>query len=900
MERSLSLPQLLPLVLLLLRGCSGLWLGECNKPLGVSTGELLDSALTASSAHNHIVGPHRARLGRGDGGGAWCPRNTVDARQEEWLEVDLGKPRLVTGVATQGRHANGQGVEYTPAYTLSYWRPGMTSFTYYTAHPSLANKTLLVGNSDTYTEVKNRLARPLLASKMRLHPFSAHPRVVCLRLELYGCNYTDGLLSYSVGGGPYRTYVGAGVGDSVSVGEGLLFDGRVGAQEEVVVTHPDTQELLQVEGLEPAPDTPVVMIFNFDVMRRFRALYFYLSTSQPGTQPKITASVMFGSNSSVWDDLSVTTTWTASDLLPSGPQNLTLDLKKRPGASLQVEVEVTGLEVNILEVYFDSSVCGCSLGDWERRPVTTPEEHVAARPPDPPADVWAVYTAHQHRTYVGVAVGFSVGVGVLVMVWAGVWLRRRRGKTSSPRVFRRPPPDTLDMKSLMEGVGVGVGVMGTTTPTYEEGSCLLYDDVQKTPLVTPPSTYRPSTPEAGPVYATPTLRPSSTFPTSAAVTSIPRPITLASIPRPPPILPRPPPIPPPPDKCDRQIQVPSVTGPWLTCVYRQDSTRLVTPTPPPSLSPERITRTALLASGAFATLSVGVVSEFSEHLLEDGEGVDQTSRQAALITVTAPETTPAAIRQAQLLASLKHENVTRLMGVVMGGPVGVTLVVEYQPDAHLPEYLHARTLAPSDYSRAAHTPADPTRTISVGDLVGVAVQVAAGMSFLESHRVSHTDLAARNVVVVGGSEGLVKVTQVGSALPRYSSDYWRPPDGRGPAPLRWCSPEALCQGTFSSASDVWSFGVTLWEILTLARRRPHHHLSDDLLFHALLSTHAHVHPPAPTNDTYATPQVVLSPPAWCPREVQEVMSACWRPHPNHRPTFHIIHATLAAHTLASN
>ncbi|XP_042214831.1 uncharacterized protein LOC121861250 [Homarus americanus] len=128
------------LLLLLLHGCSGLWLGECNKPLGVSTGELLDSALTASSAHDNIVGPHRARLGMEGGGGAWCPRSTVDARQKEWLEVDLGASRLVTAVATQGRHANGQGMEYTPAYTLTYWRPGMTSFTYYSANPSNGNK----------------------------------------------------------------------------------------------------------------------------------------------------------------------------------------------------------------------------------------------------------------------------------------------------------------------------------------------------------------------------------------------------------------------------------------------------------------------------------------------------------------------------------------------------------------------------------------------------------------------------------------------------------------------------------------------------------------------------------------------------------------------------------------
>ena len=56
------------------------------------------------------------------------------------MEVDLGALRLVTAVATQGRHANGQGQEYTPAYTLSFWRPGMQDFIYYSAHPNKANK----------------------------------------------------------------------------------------------------------------------------------------------------------------------------------------------------------------------------------------------------------------------------------------------------------------------------------------------------------------------------------------------------------------------------------------------------------------------------------------------------------------------------------------------------------------------------------------------------------------------------------------------------------------------------------------------------------------------------------------------------------------------------------------
>ncbi|KAK4296076.1 hypothetical protein Pmani_031401 [Petrolisthes manimaculis] len=442
-------------------------------------------------------------------------------------------------------------------------------------------------------------------------------------MELYGCNYTDGLVSYSVGGEPYKRLVGvdenvgAGVGETVGVGEGLLFDGRVGGAED-----PPTPLLHQgVEGLEPAPDTPVVMIFNFDVMRRFKALYLYLITSQPG--PKV--------------------------LLPPGPHNLTLDLHLRPATSLLLEVDVIGLEVDILEVYFESSPCGCKLGEWEKNTPTSPEEHTLSRPPPHPPtdDVWAVYTAHQHRAYVGVAVGFSVGAGVLILVWAGLW-------------------------------------------------------------------------------------------------------------------------------------VPSVTGPWLTCVYRHDppTTPPITPTPTPTLlSPGRITRTDLLASGAFATLSVCVLCDEGE---EEEVHLDQhtmrSSQQAALISVSAHKVAPPATRQAQ-----------------------VTLLGHNQ--------------------------------VSVSELVGLVRGVAAGMAYLESRHVTHTDLAARNVLVVGG---VVKVTQVGSALPRYSSDYWRPPDGRGPAPLRWCSPEALCQ-------------------------------------------------------------LMLTAPAWCPQDVEEVMTSCWRPHPVQRPTFASI-LSLLSHT----
>ena len=71
-------------------------------------------------------------------------------------------------------------------------------------------------------------------------------------------------------------------------------------------------------------------------------------------QPKMKAKVSFGSNSTLYDDTPVTTTWATTDLAAAGPQNLTFDLRQRPGVTLQLEVVVSGMEANILEVYFDS------------------------------------------------------------------------------------------------------------------------------------------------------------------------------------------------------------------------------------------------------------------------------------------------------------------------------------------------------------------------------------------------------------------------------------------------------------------------------------------------------------------------------------------------------------------
>lgn len=136
-------------------------------------------------------------------GGAWCPENQADPETKEWIEIDLHSVHLITATETQGRFGNGQGVEYTEAYKLEYFRPRLGKWTRY--RTSESNEDVLKGNINTYLESKTVLNPPILASKIRFLPFSAHKRTVCMRVEIYGCKWSDGIVSYSMPQGDKRS-----------------------------------------------------------------------------------------------------------------------------------------------------------------------------------------------------------------------------------------------------------------------------------------------------------------------------------------------------------------------------------------------------------------------------------------------------------------------------------------------------------------------------------------------------------------------------------------------------------------------------------------------------------------------------------------------------------------------
>ncbi|XP_063622965.1 fibroblast growth factor receptor homolog 1-like [Cydia splendana] len=152
----------------------------------------------------------------------------------------------------------------------------------------------------------------------------------------------------------------------------------------------------------------------------------------------------------------------------------------------------------------------------------------------------------------------------------------------------------------------------------------------------------------------------------------------------------------------------------------------------------------------------------------------------------------------------KHENIINLLGCcTKGGPLYA--VVEYAANGCLRDYL--KTHKPN----TDNGPSGDQMPLKHHELVQFTLQVARGMDYLASRGCIHRDLAARNVLV--SDSRVLKVADFGLARDVRDSDYYRKRTA-GKLPVRWLAPESLCHNYYTTKSDVWSFGVLTWEIMT--------------------------------------------------------------------------------------
>ncbi|XP_066254170.1 tyrosine-protein kinase Btk isoform X2 [Euwallacea similis] len=211
------------------------------------------------------------------------------------------------------------------------------------------------------------------------------------------------------------------------------------------------------------------------------------------------------------------------------------------------------------------------------------------------------------------------------------------------------------------------------------------------------------------------------------------------------------------------------------------------------------------------------------------------------------------IEEAKVMTKLQHPNLVQLYGVCSKNRP-IFIVTEYMRHGSLLNYLrrHEQSLSTNQ-----------------GLLLDMCIQVCKGMAYLERHNYIHRDLAARNCLV--GHENIVKVADFG--LARYVLDDQYTSSGGSKFPIKWAPPEVLNYTRFSSKSDVWAYGVLMWEVFTCGKM-PYGRMKNSEVVERVQKG------------------IILDKPKACFKEVYDVMKKCWSPQPENRPSFRALKDTL--------
>ncbi|KAF6124346.1 FER tyrosine kinase [Phyllostomus discolor] len=258
------------------------------------------------------------------------------------------------------------------------------------------------------------------------------------------------------------------------------------------------------------------------------------------------------------------------------------------------------------------------------------------------------------------------------------------------------------------------------------------------------------------------------------------------------------------------------------------------------LNHEDVTLGELLGKGNFGEVFKGVLKD-----------------KTAVAVKTCKEDLPQELKikflqEAKILKQYDHPNIVKLIGVCTQRQP-IYIIMELIPGGDFLSYLRRKK-----------------DEIKTKQLVKFALDAASGMAYLESKNCIHRDLAARNCLV--GENNVLKISDFGMSRQEDGGVYSS--SGLKQIPIKWTAPEALNYGRYSSESDVWSFGILLWETFSLG-----------------------VCPYPGMTNQQAREQVErgyrMSAPQHCPEDIFKIMMKCWDYKPENRPKFSDLQKELA-------
>jgi len=219
-------------------------------------------------------------------------------------------------------------------------------------------------------------------------------------------------------------------------------------------------------------------------------------------------------------------------------------------------------------------------------------------------------------------------------------------------------------------------------------------------------------------------------------------------------------------------------------------------------------------------------------------------------------------REANLLAEFDHPHIVKLLGVcAVGKPM--CLLFEYMAQGDLSNYL--RSNSPNNYIVRSSDGSNIFTDVKIShfEQIGLAKQILVGMVYLSDRKFVHRDLATRNCLM--DERNVVKIADFGLSHKMFLQDYYRGEESDA-IPIRWMPLESILHNKYTIETDVWAFGVLLWEIFSFALQ-PYYGLTNEQVVQ------------------YLKDGSVLECPENTPKSVYKLMSLCWSSKPVNRPAF---------------